>query len=111
MPVDSVGPGNVLLIAIESPQVCEIVTGFGVKGVAAERVASDACDEAERYLAANVPVGAHLADQLLIPMALAGGGTFRTVEPTAHTRTNALVIQQFVDVPIAFEQESSSPGA
>ena len=106
MPVDSVGPGNVLLIAIESPQVCEIVTGFGVKGVSAEQVASDACDEAERYLAANVPVGAHLADQLLIPMALAGGGTFRTVEPTAHTRTNALVIQQFVDVPIAFEQES-----
>ena len=107
MPVDSIGPGNVLLITIESPSICEIVTGFGVKGVSAERVATDACDEAERYLAANVPVGAHLADQLLIPMALAGGGTFRTVEPTAHTRTNALVIQQFVDVPIAFEQESA----
>ena len=105
-PVDSVGPGNVLFIAIESPQICEIVTGFGVKGVSAEQVASDACDEAERYLAAGVPVGAHLADQLLIPMALAGGGTFRTVEPTAHTRTNALVIQQFVGAPIAFEQES-----
>ncbi len=74
-----VGPGNVLLIAIEGETLTEIVTGFGIKGVSAEKVASDACDEAERYLRTDVPVGCHLADQLLIPMALAGGGSFRTL--------------------------------
>jgi RNA 3'-terminal phosphate cyclase (ATP) len=52
-----------------------------------------------------VPVGIHLADQLLIPMAMAGGGTFRTLRPTRHTVTNADVIRRFLDVPIAVEPE------
>ena len=102
----SVGPGNVLIIVIEGESVTEVVTGFGIKGVSAEKVASDACDEAERYLRSDVPVGTHLADQLLVPMALAGGGTFRTLSPTAHTQTNAGVIQRFVDVPIVVEAEA-----
>lgn len=103
----SIGPGNVVLIAIESDTVTEVVTGFGEKGVSAEKVASDACDEARAYIAGRVPVGIHLADQLLIPMALAGGGAFRTLKPTRHTITNADVIRRFVDVPIAVERESS----
>jgi RNA 3'-terminal phosphate cyclase (ATP) len=101
----SVGPGNVLMIMIDSESVNEVVTGFGVKGVSAEKVASDACDEAQAHLAAGVPVGIHPADQLLIPMAMAGGGTFRSAEPTAHTVTNADVIRRFLDVPITIERE------
>ena len=103
----SVGPGNVLMIVVESEPSVEVVTGFGIKGVSAEKVASDACDEAERYLRAGVPVGIHLADQLLIPIALGRGGSFRTLEPTAHTLTNADVIRQFLDVSIRLEQESA----
>jgi RNA 3'-terminal phosphate cyclase (ATP) len=102
----SIGPGNVLMIVIESDTCVEVVTGFGIKGVSAEKVASAACEEAEKYLRSDVPVGVHLADQLLIPMALAGGGAFRTLEPSAHTVTNADVIRQFLDVPIGIEQES-----
>ncbi len=102
---DSIGPGNVLMIVIDCDSVSEVVTGFGVKGVSAESVASDACDEVQAYLAAGVPVGVHLADQLLIPMALAGGGTFRSLKPTAHAITNADVIGRFLDVPIAIEHE------
>jgi RNA 3'-terminal phosphate cyclase (ATP) len=51
-------------------------------------------------------VDEHLADQLLIPMALAGGGSFRTTKPSLHTTTNAGVIQRFLPVPIRVEQES-----
>ena len=47
-----------------------------------------------------------MADQLLIPMALAGGGTLRSLKPTAHTVTNADVIRRFLDVTIAVELES-----
>lgn len=101
----SIGPGNVLMIVIDSESVSEVVTGFGEKGVSAEKVASDACDEAQAYLAAGVPVGIHLADQLLVPMALAGDGTFRTLKPTAHTLTNAGVIRRFLDVGVAIEHE------
>lgn len=103
---ESIGPGNVLIIVLESESVTEVVTGFGVKGVSAEKVASDACDEAERYLRSDVPVGIHLADQLLIPMAMAGGGSFRTLAPSAHTVANAGVIGRFIDVPITIDAES-----
>lgn len=103
----SPGPGNVLTIAIESDTTTEVVTGFGMKGLTAEKVAHDACDEVERYLRSDVPVGPHLADQLLVPMALAGGGSFRTLAPTAHTRSNANVIGAFMDVSIAMEAEST----
>jgi len=103
----SVGPGNVLMITIESDISVEVVTGFGVKGVQAEKVASDACDEAEQYLRSDVPVGVHLADQLLIPMALGGGGSFRTLKPSSHTVTNVDVIRKFLNVPIRLEEESA----
>lgn len=100
------GPGNVMTIVAAGEAVTEVITGFGIRGVTAEKVASDACDEAERYLRSEVPVGEHLADQLLIPMALAGSGVFRTLTPTPHTLTNASVVQRFLDVPIAFDAET-----
>lgn len=102
----SAGPGNVLTIEMRSGNVTEIVTGFGEKGVSAESVANRAVDEARAYLLAGVPVGAHLADQLLVPLAVAGGGSFRTVAPTPHTRTNADVIVRFLPVQISIEEES-----
>jgi RNA 3'-terminal phosphate cyclase (ATP) len=104
----SIGPGNILFIAIEGEPVTEIVTGFGEKQVSAEQVAARACAEARALLAAGVPVGPYLADQLLIPMALAGGGAFRTLAPSRHTVTNARVIRQFIDVPIAFDREADT---
>jgi RNA 3'-terminal phosphate cyclase (ATP) len=51
-------------------------------------------------------VDERLADQLLIPMALAGGGSFRTTKPSLHTTTNAEVIHRFVSLPIRIEQEA-----
>jgi RNA 3'-terminal phosphate cyclase (ATP) len=42
----------------------------------------------------------HLADQLLLPLALAAAGSFTTVEPTGHTLTNT-VIEEFLLVRFA----------
>jgi RNA 3'-terminal phosphate cyclase (ATP) len=102
---DSPGPGNVLLITLASDAVTEVVTGFGDKRVAAGAVAGGACREARTYLAADVPVGIHLADQMLVPLALAGGGTFRTLAPTRHTTTNAAVIESFGVARVAFDEQ------
>jgi RNA 3'-terminal phosphate cyclase len=41
-------------------------------------------------------------------MALAGRGSFRTVTPTAHTVTNANVIQRFLDVPIHIHPDTAA---
>ena len=94
------GPGNVVLLSIESEHVVEVFTGFGEIGVLAEAVAERVAQEARRYLAADVPVGPHLADQLLLPMALAGGGAFRTVPLSRHASTNLEVIGQFLGTSI-----------
>jgi RNA 3'-terminal phosphate cyclase (ATP) len=75
-------------------------TEFGEHGVRAEQVAHKAVRDVRRYLTANVPVGSHLADQLLVPMAIAGAGSFRTTGLTPHARTNIEVIQRFLDVVI-----------
>ena len=97
--IDSPGPGNVVLIEIESRHVTEVFTGFGQKGLPAEKVAARVVREAKRYLNAGVPVGEHLADQLLVPLALAGG-RFRTLLPSAHVTTNVETIERFLDVRI-----------
>ena len=101
-----VGPGNAIVLAIETEHVTEVFTGFGERGRPAEEVARTAVEAAKAWLEAGVPVNEHLADQLLIPMALAGGGSFRTTKPSLHTTTNAEVIQRFVSIPIHTEQES-----
>ena len=98
---NSAGPGNVVVLEVECEHVTEVFTGFGELRVRAETVAANAAQEAERWLAAGVPVGEHLADQLLLPLALAGAGRFRTVQPSRHTQTNIAVIEQFLDTRIA----------
>ena len=77
-----------------------LFTGFGEAGTAAEAVAERPAKEALRYLAANVPVGSCLADQLMPIMALGAGGSFRTLALSRHARTNIEVIRQFLDVHI-----------
>ena len=94
------GPGNIFTIELASATVTEVFTGFGQQGVPAERVATDAMHEAQRYLKSGVPVGRHLADQLLIPFAMAGGGAFLTQKLTRHTLTNIEVIRRFLDVSV-----------
>lgn len=92
------GAANVLTAQVRSQQVCEVFTGFGQQGVRAETVAHRVSQEVQQYLDAGVPVGTHLADQLLIPLALAGGGSFRTLKPSVHTTTNIDVIEQFTGI-------------
>jgi len=94
------GPGNAVLITIEHEHLVEVVTAVGEKSVSAERVATGAAREAQGYLQHGAPVGEHLADQLLLPMAVGGGGRFRTGPLTEHTRTNIRTIQAFVDAKI-----------
>ncbi|MFW6108000.1 MAG: RNA 3'-terminal phosphate cyclase [bacterium] len=97
---DPAGPGNALLLELGFEHAVEVFTGFGRRGVRAEAVAGQALAEAREYLDAGAPVGPHLADQLLVPLALAGGGLFRTMPLTEHARTNIEVVRAFLPVDI-----------
>jgi RNA 3'-terminal phosphate cyclase (ATP) len=67
---DARGPGNVVMIELEAEHVTEVFTAFGRLGVRTEDVAKEALCQAEEYMAAGVPVGKHLADQLMLPLGI-----------------------------------------
>jgi RNA 3'-terminal phosphate cyclase (ATP) len=104
--INAYSPGNVVTIELESEEVTEIFTGVGERGVRAEVVAERVVDEARQYLAVGAPVGEHLADQLLIPLAITGGGSYLTGQPSLHTTTNIEVIKKFLGVDITINQVS-----
>ncbi|MCB2155238.1 RNA 3'-terminal phosphate cyclase [bacterium] len=97
------GPGNVLMIRFEAEHITEMFSAFGERRVSAESVARRAVGRAEQWLQADVPVGPYLADQLLLPVAVAGGGEFVTIPPLPHTTTNAAIIEKFLPVRVTFE--------
>jgi RNA 3'-terminal phosphate cyclase (ATP) len=100
---NAVGPGNVIMLEIESDHVTEVFTGFGEHGVSAEVVAEQAIDEVKSYLVAGAPVGQHLADQLMLPMALAGKGCYLTMPLSQHSKTNLDVIKRFIDIKVKID--------
>ncbi len=102
------GPGNVVIIEIESEHLTEVFTAFGQRGVRAEDVAREAVEAGDEYLAADVPVGPHLADQLLLPLGVgthlgSGGGSFRTMALSPHATTHVEVLRRFMEVDIRIE--------
>jgi RNA 3'-terminal phosphate cyclase (ATP) len=103
--IRSLGPGNAVAVEIETEHHTEVFTAFGEMNVRAEGVASKLAQEARGYIASEVPIGKYLADQLLIPMALAGSGRFRTGPLSRHTTTNLEVIRQFLEVHIELVEQ------
>ncbi len=102
--VEGIGPGNTVSALLEYEHVTETITAFGRRHVSAERVANDAARAARAYLNQEAPIGEHLADQLLLPMALLGGGRFVTGTPSSHLRTNMHTIGRFLDKPIVLSE-------
>ena len=100
----SKGPGNVVFVEGSFGDGSEICTGFAERRVRAEKVAARAVNEFQRFLTADVPVGVRLADQLMIPMAMAGKGVMRTLPLSQHSQTNLEVIRRFLETPIRVEE-------
>ena len=103
------GPGNVLLLSLEYEHVTEVFAAFGEKSVTAENVARHAVQRTRRYLASNAAVSEYLGDQLMVPLALAGGGGFTVDEVSLHARTNAAVIERFLPVRFDFGERDGVP--
>jgi RNA 3'-terminal phosphate cyclase (ATP) len=103
--LESAGPGNVAFVAVHAEHITETFVGFGEIGVRAEKVVHRLAGQVRKHLATDAPVSEHLADQLLIPCALAGGGAYRASVISEHTRTNAAIIERFLKVKVAIEDE------
>ena len=101
------GPGNALMITLENAHTTEVFTAIGEKMVRAEQVAKNVVAEVREYMVSGAAVGEHLADQLLLPMALAGGGSFTASSVSQHTRTNAEVIARFLPIDVSFDTQKN----
>lgn len=106
------GPGNALMATLVHEHVTELVTAFGEKGVSSEAVAASLSKEVQAFQRAVGALGPHLADQWMLPLALAVVGTkkpasFTCTEMTDHATTNIGVIEAFL--PVRFEVAESGP--
>ncbi|MCC2963640.1 RNA 3'-terminal phosphate cyclase [Massilia sp. IC2-278] len=102
------GPGNALLLTLAYERHTEVFAAFGARGITAEAVADVALAEAQAYIASGAAVGEHLADQLMLPLALAGSGRFTLSTVSGHAATNAAVIERFLPVTVGFERGAQS---
>lgn len=102
-----VGPGAGIFLMAEYEQ---IQTGFGAVGklgLPAEEVAAIATQELLAFHANGAPVDVHLADQLLLPAALASAPSqYQAAEISSHLLTNAWVIGQFGLAKITIDEET-----
>lgn len=107
------GPGNALMATLAHEQVCEVFTSFGARGISSEQVAHALVAEVQAFQTSSGALGPHLADQWMLPLALAvaGGGRdaqFTCSALTGHARTNAGVIERFLPVRFTLAQESTA---
>lgn len=94
LPADE-GPGLAVLVEAQFENVTEVVSGFGKLGVPAEQIGRTCGKRMAGYIASGAFTGPFLQDQLLLPFAMAGGGSFTSVKLSQHTRTAAQLIERF----------------
>ncbi|YCM42343.1 RNA 3'-terminal phosphate cyclase [Verrucomicrobiaceae bacterium 227] len=100
--------GNVLAAEIKYAHVTERASSFGEMRKPSSQVANDVARMIKNYLKSETVVGRNLADQLLLPMALAGGGAILTPAPSNHVTTNIAVIESFL--PVKFQIDAQEKG-
>ena len=95
--VRSPGPGNAawLVARDDGASVTNVFSGIGQPSVRAEDVGTAIAERFARWRASGASVEEHLADQLMLPIALAGRGSFDCDELSLHARTNDAVIAAF----------------
>jgi RNA 3'-terminal phosphate cyclase (ATP) len=107
----SPGKGTFILLTVEFEQGRACYTALGEKGKPAETVADEACDSVQLLLDRSAGIDEYLADQLLLPLALAHGPS-RIAAPkiTEHLLTNAEVVRKFLPVEITIEGDLDCEG-
>jgi RNA 3'-terminal phosphate cyclase (ATP) len=98
-------------VLAEYENVRAAFTAVGRRGRRAEDVGEEAARLFLRHHRSRACVGPHLADQVLLPLALAGGPSrFTTSAVTGHLRTNAEVLSLFIDLTLRIEERGDGTG-
>ena len=87
-----------VMLEMSYESITEVFTAFGKAGQTNEALAAEAAKQAKRYMESPAAVCEFLADQLLLPMALAGSGSMSTTRVSPHARANMDTIRAFLGV-------------
>jgi RNA 3'-terminal phosphate cyclase (ATP) len=98
------GPGNVIMLKATYGSITYVFTAFGMKGKKAEAVAMEVCHGFRQFQDSEAALDEHLANQMVLYLALRKGGTLSVPAISKHTATNLEVIKLFLDRTITVEQ-------
>ncbi|MFC4542855.1 RNA 3'-terminal phosphate cyclase [Halosolutus amylolyticus] len=87
-------PGSAIVIRVDHGTGVAGFSALGERGKPAERVGEDAADAANRWLDGTAPVDRHVADQLLVLLAVAGGRV-RVPAVTDHVDASCDLLRSF----------------
>ena len=109
--VQSVGPGAAVFLTAQSETGRAGFSALGARGRPIGAVAGEAIAAFDRWHRTGAACEEHLADQLVLPMALTPGQSrWTTSEVTEHLRTVLWVVPQFLDVNISLEENADGSG-
>jgi len=107
----AVGAGTAVFVEVVFSHGRGAFTALGRPGKPAEQVGREAVAELSRFLKTDAAFDYHLADQLLLPLALADGDSrFTTSAVSEHLLTNAHVVNLFLGEVVRVEGEVGKPG-
>ncbi len=107
----SLGSGAAVFLTAESETCRAGFSALGARGKPIEAVAGEAVAAFDRWHQTGAACEEHLADQLVLPMALTPGQSrWTTSKVTEHLRTVLWVLPQFLDVNISLEENADGSG-
>jgi RNA 3'-terminal phosphate cyclase (ATP) len=108
--VSAASPGAGLFLTAEYEHMSAGFNAFGARGKSSETVAGEAAGALLQHLRSGAALDLHLADQALLPLALARApSTFTCERVTRHLETNAWVIGQFGIADVLIERREGGP--
>ncbi|MFQ5954728.1 MAG: RNA 3'-terminal phosphate cyclase [Kiloniellales bacterium] len=109
--VDAACPGAGLFLTAEYASARAGFGALGSPGKRAEAVAAEAVAALMAHRASGAAFDAHLADQMIVPLALAGGqSVFTTERVSRHLVTNAWVVEQFGVARVSVAKQKDGTG-
>ncbi|ENW96578.1 RNA 3'-terminal phosphate cyclase [Acinetobacter sp. NIPH 298] len=100
--LNGISQGNTAYVKVEHENHTQLFTALGEMRKSAEQIANHLAEKVKLYLVSKAVVDEYLADQLLLPLALGQGGEFTAKCISEHTRTQAAMIEKFIDCEIDF---------
>ncbi len=104
-------PGSVVAVTGVFDKTRVVASALGARGKSAEKVGQEAAAAFRFYFDRPGAVDEYLADQMVLPLALAEGASeITTVRMTQHLRTHVEVIRAFLNCKIELDGELGAPG-